>query len=66
MSDILQQTNLQSISKIFNKKPEDITDEDLEIVVAVLRKDRENFTLQEKTKTKVKASPDLSLKDLDL
>lgn len=66
MSDILQQTNLQSISKIFNKKPEDITDEDLETIVAVLRKDRENFTLQEKSKGKVKASPDLSLKDLDL
>jgi len=63
----LQTTNSNSLSAIFNKNPEEITDQELEVIVDALRKDRERFLLTEKSAgKKVAASPDLSLKDLDL
>lgn len=65
MSDLLN-SNSTSLSKIFNKKPEDITDSELEIIVDALRKDRERFSLATESKKKTQAKPDLKIEDLGL
>ena len=65
----LTEADPQSLNILFDKDPLELTDQDIDAIVAELRKARTEWATEESSKSKSKASKvtaNLSLEDLDL
>lgn len=64
----LSQVSPDSLSDLFNKSPDTLTDADLDQIIAALRAERARWNLSEAKKKmeKATAKSNLSLQDLDL
>lgn len=66
MSSPIQQINPTSIQAIANKNPLELSDEEIDLIVAYERNARLNWKPEEKKKSKIDAAPTLKLEDLGL
>jgi hypothetical protein len=62
----IKQVNPNSLESLFNKNPLELTDAEIDQIVAAERAARLNWKPEEKKKAKADAPSTLSLSDLDL
>jgi hypothetical protein len=69
MTSPLSEVQRDSLQELFNRRPQDLSDADIEKIVQVLREQKANFDVEEskpKTPKRKKANDDLKLEDLGL
>lgn len=66
MTSPIQQVSPTSLEALFNKNPLELTDQEIDQITAAERAARLNWKPEEKKKSKVDASPNISLDELGL